>query len=224
MGSVSVSEIFSIGIGPSSSHTVGPMRAARRFLHALFEREFVEDTARIAIELYGSLAMTGKGHATDLAVMLGLEGETPEGVEPTSVLRRIEEISSSKTLRLFGKQKISFDPETDIEYHKGKRLQLHSNALRFKSFGSDGSLLHAQLYYSVGGGFIVDHEEALNGPKPSKKPSVPFPYKTAEELLAHCSRQGKAIWEIVLENEKTHRTEEETRAIIFRIWDFVLRV
>lgn len=219
MGSVSVAEIFSIGIGPSSSHTVGPMRAARRFLHELFEREFVEDTARVAIELYGSLAMTGKGHATDLAIMLGLEGETPEGVDPTSVLKRIEEIHLSKTIRLFGRQKISFNPEIDIEFHRGKRLQLHSNALRFKSFTADGALLHAQLYYSVGGGFVVDHEEALNGPKPSKKPSVPFPYKTAEELLAHCALEKKTIAQIVLENEKTHRSEEETRAVIFRIWD-----
>ncbi len=219
MSSISVLEIFSIGIGPSSSHTVGPMRAARRFLYELFEREFLEDSAKIIVELYGSLAMTGKGHATDIAILLGLEGETPEGVDPNSVASRVEAIQLHKTLRLFGREQISFDPEQHIQFLKGKRLPFHSNALKFRAFDKDGRLLHSQLYYSVGGGFVIDHEEAMNGPKPTQKTEVPFPYKTAEELLAHCNRECRPIWEIVLQNERVKHSDEEIRNGILRLWE-----
>jgi len=215
MSSISLFDLFSIGIGPSSSHTVGPMRAARRFLFQLFEREFVEDTASITIELYGSLAMTGKGHATDIAVLLGLEGEVPEGVDPNDVARRMEIISQSKQLKLFGRFPISFD----LQFLKGKRLPFHSNALRFKAFLKDRSLLHSQLYYSVGGGFVLDHEEAMGESRPNNEArTVPFPYKTAEALMDHCQRENKKIWEIVLENERSLHTDAEIRARILTVW------
>jgi L-serine dehydratase len=221
MGLVSVTEVFSIGIGPSSSHTVGPMRAARRFLHELFERELMDDAARVEVELYGSLAMTGKGHATDLAVQLGLEGETPEGVDPAAVASRIARIATSRTLRLFGRNPVQFHPDEDIVFWRGKRLPYHSNALRFNAFERGGHRIHTQLFYSIGGGFILSHDEAM---QPREKPtasstSVPFPYSTAEELLEHCRKEGKAIWEIVWENELSRKSADEVRAAIFRIWE-----
>lgn len=218
MSSISVFEIFSIGIGPSSSHTVGPMRAARRFLYELFEREFLEDVAQIVIELYGSLAMTGKGHATDIAILLGLEGERPEAVDPSSVEQRVRLISQEKKICLFGKHSIGFDPEMDIQFLKGKRLPFHSNAMRFKAFDQHKKTIHTTLYYSVGGGFVLDHSEALGSPQPKAESLVPFPFKTAEELMEHARREHKAIWEIVLENERTRRPDREIRSGILHIW------
>ena len=219
MSSISLFDVFSIGIGPSSSHTVGPMRAARRFLFDLFEREFLDDVGRITIELYGSLAMTGKGHATDIAVLLGLEGELPECINPDEVAGRIEAITKFKQLKLFSKYPIEFDPEVDLSFLKGKRLPYHSNALRFRALNKDGGILHTKLFYSVGGGFVIDHEEAMGEPKTFKTVDVPFPYKTAEELMSHCCAEGKQIWEIVLLNELAHRSEADIRAGIIKIWD-----
>ncbi len=219
MSSISVMEIFSIGIGPSSSHTVGPMRAARRFIYELFEREFLEDTAKVIVELYGSLAMTGKGHATDIAVLLGLEGETPEGVDPSSVQMRVQHIHQAKTLRLFGREEIAFNPDEHLKFLRGKRLPFHSNALKFRAFNKSGVLLHSQLYYSIGGGFIIDQEEAIGGIQKEPRAPVAFPYTTAEELLTHCKREGKPIWEIVLQNERSVRSDDEIYAGIFRIWE-----
>lgn len=218
MGSISALEAFTIGIGPSSSHTVGPMRAARRFAVEIKERELLEDVASLKVELYGSLAMTGKGHATDTAVLLGLEGETPEGVDPDSVAHRVAAIQNQKTIRLFGRHPIPFDPDTDLLFLKGKKLPFHSNALRIKGFDRHGKQLHSQVYYSVGGGFVVNHPEAMQKPAAKVEKKVPFPFKTAEDLMNHCQREKKAIWEIVFENEKAHHTESHLRAGIHRIW------
>lgn len=220
MGAISVLEIFSIGIGPSSSHTVGPMRAARRFLIELKEREFLEDVASLKVELYGSLAMTGKGHATDIAILLGLVGETPEGVHPDAVPHLVEKICNQKEISLFGRHSVPFDPEADLLFFKGKRLPYHSNAMRMKAMNRSGKVLHSQLYYSVGGGFVVDHAETKQTALPKKALiSVPYPYKTAEELMAHAAKEKKAIWEIVWENEKAMHAEEQVRAGIYRIWE-----
>ncbi len=221
MGFISVLDVFSIGVGPSSSHTVGPMRAARRFLIEVKERELFEDIEQIKIELYGSLAMTGKGHATDIALLLGLEGESPEGVDPESIAPRVEAIRSRKMLNLFGRRTISFDPEQDIHFLMGKRLPFHSNAMRMRAYDKQGRQLHSQLYYSVGGGFVIDQEEATRGaaaPIKEEHP-IPYPFQTAEELLNHCKRERKQIWEIVWENETSRRTEAQIKAGIFRIWD-----
>ncbi|MBS0625368.1 MAG: L-serine ammonia-lyase [Verrucomicrobia bacterium] len=218
MSFVGVYDVFSIGVGPSSSHTVGPMRAARRFLVELKEREFFEDIDAIKIELYGSLAMTGKGHATDVAILMGLEGETPENVDPDSILGRVAAIQSEKSISIFGKRKIDFDVERDLLFLKGKRLPFHSNAIRMRAYDKNEKRLHSQIYYSVGGGFVVDHEEAVQGASPKAETPIPYPFKTAEELLAHCSRENKAIWQIVLENEKSRRNEEQVKGIISRIW------
>ncbi len=218
MGSISTLEAFTIGIGPSSSHTVGPMRAARRFIVEVKEREFLEDVASLKIELYGSLAMTGKGHATDTAILLGLEGETPEGVDPDSVSHRVAAIQNKKEIRLFGRHPVPFDPETDLVFLKGKRLPFHSNALRIKVLNKQGKQIHSQVYYSVGGGFVVDHKEAMQKPSAKVEKKVPFPFDSAEELMNHCQKEKKAIWEIIFENEKAHHSEAHLRAGIHRIW------
>ena len=218
MGSISTLEAFTIGIGPSSSHTVGPMRAARRFVVELKEREFLEDVASLKVELYGSLAMTGKGHATDMAILLGLEGETPEGVDPDSVPHRISAIQNKKEIMLFGRHRIPFEFDTDLLFLKGKRLPFHSNAMRIKAFNDAGKEIHGQVYYSVGGGFVVDHKEAMQKPSAKVEKTVPFPFKTAEDLMRHAEREKKAIWEIVFENELAHHTEAHLKAGIHRIW------
>src|SRR5690349_14370141 len=158
---VSVFQLFSIGIGPSSSHTVGPMRAARLFAQEMKSDGHLPYVASLSIELFGSLAMTGKGHATDIAVLLGMEGETPDELDPNSVQSRIRRIETDKTLRILGQHHISFSPDKQLIFHKGKRFTFHSNAMRFKAFDVKGNLLLSDIYYSVGGGFVVPQEEAL---------------------------------------------------------------
>lgn len=195
------------------------MRAARRFVVELKEREFLEETASIKIELYGSLAMTGKGHSTDTGIQLGLEGQAPETIDPDTIPHIIAAIRKEKQLKLFGRHPISFDPDTDIIFHRGKTLPFHSNAMRMKSFNSKGKQLHSQVYYSIGGGFVLDHYEAIEGTEKKIVRPVPFPYKTAEELLSYCRKERKAIWQIVLENEKALHSKEELRSGIFRIWN-----
>ncbi len=214
---VSVFQIFSIGIGPSSSHTVGPMRAARRFLIELFEREFLEDVARVETELFGSLAMTGKGHATDLAVLLGLEGETPEGVDPAYAEARRAGLKAPGQISLMGRYPIEFDPEQDLIFCRGKRLRFHSNGIKMSAFDLKGKKIYSQIYYSVGGGFVVDQREAKQGSAQTSW-QVPFPFKTAAELLGLCNQHGLSIWELVLENEKMRASEEEIRKGILKIW------
>jgi L-serine dehydratase len=218
LGNVSVLEGFSIGIGPSSSHTVGPMRAARRFLFALKEKELIEEVTSLQIELYGSLALTGKGHATDLALLLGLEGETPDGVDPDQVPYRIQKIEREKELHLFSKYPIPFDPSKDLLFLKKKRLPFHSNALRFKAFNSKKKSLLSQVYYSIGGGFVMDHAEAMEKQPAKTVHPIPFPFKTAEELLQHCHHEKKAIWEIVYANEKALHSEEHLHQGMSKIW------
>lgn len=214
----SVLEIFSIGIGPSSSHTVGPMRAAGRFLTELKEREFLEDVVRLKIELYGSLAMTGIGHATDLAILLGLEGETPDGIDPDAVPHRIAAIQNHKILKLFGRYPIAFDPASDLLFMRGKRVRYHSNAMRIKAFDAAGKIIYTQLYYSIGGGFIIDHKEALQEKQPIAESSVPYPFQKAQELMDFCNQEKKAIWEIVLSNELAMHSEKDVRSGILNIW------
>lgn len=215
---VSLFQIFSIGIGPSSSHTVGPMRAARRFILDIEENGRLGEVANIRVELFGSLAMTGEGHATDLAVLLGLEGEAPEKVDPSSVEHRVACILNHCTINLLGKRVISFHKDTDLLFHKGRRLPFHSNAMRFKAFDQEGCELYKQIFYSVGGGFVVDHEQIFAPASVEGGPTIPYPFATCEELLAHCKREGKSIPEIMMENEKSWRSEQEIEEGILTIW------
>jgi len=214
---ISLFQIFSIGIGPSSSHTVGPMRAAMQFISDIEKNERLNEVANIRIELFGSLAMTGEGHGTDIAVLLGLEGETPDQVDPTSVDPRVQHILNQCTINLLSKRTISFHKETDLLFHKGRRLPYHSNAMRFKAFDQTGAELYKQIFYSVGGGFILDHEQ-IYAPVNDEQIQIPYPFSTCEELRAHCKTTGKTIPEIMLINEKTYRSEEEIRSTILEIW------
>jgi L-serine dehydratase len=217
---VSVFELFSIGIGPSSSHTVGPMRAARLFAQDLRSKGHLPHVASLIIELFGSLAMTGKGHATDIAVFLGIEGETPEGVDPNSVQAQIQRIEDDQTLRILGHHQIPFNSAEHLIFHKGKRFTFHSNAMRFKAFDAKGVLLLSDIYYSVGGGFVVPQEEVLESAYTSSfEDTVPFPFQTCEDLLHHCRENNMTIAQIMMENEKTWRSEKQIREGILKIWD-----
>lgn len=220
---VSVFQMFSIGIGPSSSHTVGPMRAARKFVSKLKEDGLLGATASLTVELFGSLAMTGHGHATDIALLLGLEGSAPEEVDPNAVESRIANIRDTGFLHLLGKHKIAFSEEKHMLFLKGKRLPYHSNAMRFRAKDSRGKEIASSVCYSVGGGFVVDHEDinqkhTESGQKPQAS-IVPYPFTTSKQLLAHCVREGKEIWEIVMDNERTWRRDEEIKRGILRIWN-----
>jgi L-serine dehydratase len=218
---VSVFQLFSIGVGPSSSHTVGPMRAARLFAAEIPD---LEELGSITVELFGSLAMTGKGHATDMAILLGLEGNTPDAIDPNAISGILSRIEKSGFLRVLGKTRIPFKMHTHLLFHKGKRLPFHSNAMRCTAKDFSGNELLSKTFYSVGGGFIVTHEEAFQSEsEPAEsltqdQVSIPFPFKTAEELLTHCKQSQKKIYEVVLENEKCFRTEEEIFEGILKIW------
>lgn len=216
---VSVLELFSIGIGPSSSHTVGPMRAAFSFTEDLKNLEILDDVKRIKAELFGSLAMTGVGHATDLAICLGLSGFKPEDCDSEQVPSIIQIIKHTLKIKLLGKKLVDFDFDADIIFHRGKRLPYHSNAMKFSAYNSDNQLLHESTIYSTGGGFIKNHRDIHATEESGISKPVPYPYQTAQQLLDHCERTGLKIHELVLENEKAMRPEKDVIDGILRIWN-----
>lgn len=215
---VSVFQLFSIGIGPSSSHTVGPIRAACQFMEELEDGAGLDRVAGVQVDLYGSLAMTGIGHGTDIALMLGLEGNRPEELDPDHLQERLSEIRDSGKIRILGKKEISFDEESDIIFHKGRRLPYHSNAMRFRVTDQNGKEIASDIYYSVGGGFIVKQSEIFEPQTFAFDRNVPYPFQTFEELQRHCVREGMRIDEIVMANEKSYRSEEEIKQGVFEIW------
>lgn len=217
---VSVFNLFSVGIGPSSSHTVGPMRAARQFNLMLLQLNLLNQTHRIVVDLYGSLALTGKGHATDLAIMLGLEGATPEGVDPNKVQERITQIRQEEKFQISDRQAIPFHEATDLLFHRDKQLPFHPNGMRFTAYDSHNYILLQKIYYSVGGGFIIEHEAAMKDDKViQSQHRVPFPFKTAEELLVLCRQNNMTIAELMMANEKSWRTKEEVKKGLLHIWE-----
>jgi L-serine dehydratase len=216
---ISVFEIFTIGIGPSSSHTIGPMRAASWFVEELSGGRELVEVARVKVDLYGSLGATGKGHGSDKAVLLGLEGATVETVDVDTVDERIERVRETKRLSLKGRQEIKFDESRDLVMHRRKTLSHHSNGMRFTAFSADGSELLNRVYYSVGGGFVLD-EEALSANRIVEDTTVlPYPFDSGEELLALCKSNNMSISDVMLENEKCWRTEEEIRSGLLHIWE-----
>lgn len=221
--SISVFDLFTIGIGPSSSHTVGPMRAARRFVASLGEEGRLEDVARVTVELFGSLAATGKGHGTDRAVLLGLEGETPEAIDPDRMGPRVDAIRESGELSLLSRRPLPFHEKDDLLWNRKELLPLHSNGMRFTAFDTQGAKLVHRIYYSVGGGFVV--HEGAHGEDRLVEDSTPvaYPFKSGDDLLRLSEVHGKAIWELVLANERSRRPDEETRAGLLRIWDAMQR-
>lgn len=220
---VSLFQLFSIGIGPSSSHTVGPMRAAKQFILKLKEENLLERLDTLTVELYGSLAMTGMGHHTDKAILLGLEGQTPDGIDPDEVEDRVDRVHAEKNLVIPGVGPIYFSPEHDLIFHKGKRLPFHSNAMRFKAFNESGDELVTQIYYSVGGGFVVLHEQTARSTAHETIDVMPYPFISCQELFDHCRENDLMIYDVVMENEKAFRSEEEVRRGVMRIWKVMQR-
>jgi L-serine dehydratase len=216
---VSVFDLFKIGIGPSSSHTVGPMRAAARFCQRwLDEPGILDRVVRVRCELFGSLALTGRGHGTDKAILCGFEGEWPDKIDPESIPPRLKRIRGDKKIRLLGKREIVFDEKTDLVFNKRQKLPYHSNGMRFSAYGEGDELLATRDYYSVGGGFVVNQDEAAEDRIVADTTSLPFPFHSGDELLKFCEQSGKTIAQIMLDNEKVWRSEADIRAGLLTIW------
>jgi len=220
---ISVFDLFTIGIGPSSSHTVGPMRAARRFASALEDGGHLERTARVRVELFGSLALTGRGHGTDRAVLMGLEGDSPEGIDPDSVEPRVTAIRAEHRLALLGKQPVAFREKDDLIFNRRDLLPTHSNGMRFTAWDSSGGEIESRIYYSVGGGFVVNEGATGEDRVMADTTEVAYPFHSAEDLLRMGAEHGLAFWELMLENEKAWRSEAEIRAGLLRIWEAMQR-
>ena len=226
---ISVFDLFSIGIGPSSSHTVGPMRAARTFVLGLEADGLLERVVRVRVELFGSLGATGRGHGSDRAIVLGLEGETPEDVDTTTVRERVAEVRRAETVRLLGRHPVQLTA-ADLVLHRRATLPFHPNGMRFTAFAaadpgdqteaglSGEAPLRERTYYSVGGGFVVD-EDATGADRIKADDTVlPYPFTTAAQLCAHAEANGLSISDVMLANECVWRPESEVRASLLHIW------
>ncbi|QDP72436.1 L-serine ammonia-lyase [Legionella israelensis] len=211
---ISVFDLFSIGIGPSSSHTVGPMYAANEFIQLLREKQLFNDVQRVKCELYGSLALTGKGHGTDKAIINGLESKTPETVDPETIVPRMENIIKTQVLKLGDEREIPFHEKEDLLLLQKEVLPKHTNGMRFNAYDGNGQKLISQVYYSVGGGFITTEEE-YDKPR-EENASPPYPFSTAKELLRLCKENQLTIAELMFANEHTWR---DTQAIQSGILD-----
>ena len=219
--SLSVFDLMRVGIGPSSSHTVGPMRAAVTFVKQLQKQGILSQVVRVEGELYGSLGATGKGHASDIAVVLGLLGEAPETIEPRTVQPVLDKVAADGQLPLGGSDHIiEFDQRRDVILNLQESLPYHPNGMTMRAFAADGGLLCALTYYSVGGGFVVDEASAMADEltMDDDAPLVPYPFTTGMELLAHCDATGMSISQIMMANEKTWRTEQEVRTELLHMW------
>ncbi|MFE8971272.1 L-serine ammonia-lyase [Streptomyces albogriseolus] len=215
---ISVFDLFSIGIGPSSSHTVGPMRAARMFARRLRNEDLLDSVASVRAELYGSLGATGHGHGTPKAVLLGLEGDSPRTVDVESADERVEKIKDGGRLRLLGEHEIGFSFDDDLVLHRRKALPYHANGMTLWAYDSSGAELLAKTYYSVGGGFVVD-EDAVGADRIVLDDTVlKYPFRTGDELLRLTKETGLSISALMLENERAWRTEEEIREGLLEIW------
>jgi len=213
---ISVFDLFKVGIGPSSSHTVGPMRAAATFAQALTDQQLLEHTQRVEVRLYGSLSATGVGHATDRACVMGLMGEWPDRVDPTSIGPRIQQLRESGRLLLGGTQEISFNWQHDLLLLE-ESLPYHPNAMSLHAYGANG-LLSEQTYYSVGGGFIIEAAEAESGIAPTSDVELPYDFSSAVELLALCNTHGLRVSELMMANERAWRSDAEIRSGLLHIW------
>ncbi len=213
--SISVFDIFKIGVGPSSSHTLGPWRAAQQFLSLIEEKGLLHQVSAVRVLLYGSLAKTGVGHGTDIAVQMGLSGNDPVTCDVNLIHSRIDDIKRMKKILLHGKHEVQFDPQEDIEFFISESLPFHPNALTFLVNLQNGNNI-SETYYSVGGGFVVQekHEKDTGG----SIDQLPFPINTAEDILHWCRKTGLNICDVVLENENTWRSEAETKKGLLNIW------
>ncbi|MEH6443085.1 MAG: L-serine ammonia-lyase [Oceanospirillaceae bacterium] len=217
---ISIFDLFKIGIGPSSSHTVGPMIGAKNFITALHARNELQKTTNLRIELFGSLGATGKGHGTGPAVILGLEGNAPSTIDPNYMPIRLREIEESGLLQLSEQCTIRFDQQTDL-HHIFQALPEHPNGMRISARDAQGIILYAQEYFSVGGGFILDKDEfhnAENTTTTDETAKVPYPFNTMAQLLDICKDHNMSIHQVMMANECHYRPASETRAGILKIW------
>jgi L-serine dehydratase len=215
---VSAFDLFKIGLGPSSSHTVGPMRAARRFAQDLAADGKLDSTAHVAVDLYGSLALTGRGHGTDRAILLGLSGETPEHIDPDQVEPKVRRIRDEHTLALDGRHPIPFREQEHLHFRIDKTLAFHSNGMRFTAYDDAGAVVSRKVFFSVGGGFVVDEAEAQRLGEAAEGPRVPYPFASAAELLAHGNASKKRIPEMMRVNELALRSPDEVRSGLLERW------
>lgn len=221
--SISVFDLFKIGIGPSSSHTVGPMRAALCFSQALQETGNLSSCARVCAELYGSLGATGAGHGSPKAVILGLVGESPESVVVDTIAGRVQAVREQGTINLLGQREIAFSCRDDLVMHREQALPYHANGMRFSAYSESGQLLQSAVFYSVGGGFIVDESVAERDVLLEDPTALTYPFTTGEELLARCEASGLSISALMLENEKAWRSEAHIRAGLLELWQVMSR-
>ncbi|ORY97966.1 L-serine ammonia-lyase [Syncephalastrum racemosum] len=236
---VSTFDLFSIGVGPSSSHTVGPMRAAKIFINDLKEHKVLERVHTLRVDMFGSLALTGAGHGTPDAILMGIEGETPDEVETSTIPARVKDIHTNKSINLDGTHRIRFDPEKHLIFNYFKTLPQHPNGLRFCVYDKDANLIATNEYFSIGGGFVVnentqlDHGENVYYKEETKEKKdtvvaerrqqdvavVSLPFRNAEELLQVCRRENMTIAQVVFENELKWSTPDEIRNKLLRIWN-----
>ncbi len=217
--SVSCFDLFKIGIGPSSSHTVGPMRAAARFVERwIVENGDLERTARVRAEVFGSLAMTGRGHGTDMAVMMGLEGQWPDRIDPDIIPASMARIRGDKRIRLHGVHEIGFDEKHDMIMNKRQKLPFHTNGMRFTAYDAAGEVIATRDYYSVGGGFVVNQDEAAEDRIVADTSVVPYPFASGDELLMRARDTGLSFAQMIYANEQVWRSAAEIDAGLDELW------
>ena len=219
---ISVFDLFKVGIGPSSSHTVGPMRAARLFTHRLLHDGLLARTARVQVGLYGSLGATGKGHGSDTAVLLGLSGHEPDTVDVDAVPALLAAIRGHGRLHLHGQHEVAFDERTDLCFHKRESLPFHANGMQMLALDAQGHTLSSRIYYSVGGGFVVSDEVAADGSRQRvvapDATVLPLPFTTGAQLLELCRTQGLSVAQVMRRNEGHWRGDADIDAGLLHIW------
>ena len=216
---VSTFDLYKIGIGPSSSHAVGPMRAAARFVDRwLVETGRIGDVARVRAEVFGSLALTGRGHGTDKAVMMGLEGHMPNLIDPDIIPAALERIRGEKRIRLAGNHEIAFVEKRDLLMNKRQKLPYHTNGMRFAAYDAEGNEIASRDYYSVGGGFVVNQDDAAEDRIVADTTAVPHPFSSGDELLARARETGLSFAQMMFENEQCWRSADEIRDGLRELW------
>ena len=216
---ISVFDLFTIGIGPSSSHTVGPMRAAATFASRLAGESLIDSVDRIVVQLYGSLGATGRGHGSDKAVVLGLAGEAPETVDVDNIPDFMQHLDAEKTLHLLGKKAIRFTLQDDLLFEKRESLPGHPNGMRFTAFDGSGAELFQRIYYSVGGGFVVNEKSTDDPVIAESSVDLPYPFENGDQLLALCESNDMHVSDLMLRNERVWRSEDDIRGRLLDIWN-----
>tara|TARA_B100001971_G_scaffold214585_1_gene252930 strand:+ start:131722 stop:133110 length:1389 start_codon:yes stop_codon:yes gene_type:complete len=222
--SLSIFDVFSVGIGPSSSHTVGPMKAAHTFLSELIKKRKFKSIKTIKCDFYGSLALTGKGHGSDKAIILGLLGYKPETIDSDLISTYLDEVKNKKQLDIkIGRNKhlVKFDIRKDIKFHRRVNLPFHPNGMAFAAFDKDGNELFRCVYYSIGGGFVLTEDEAKTNEFPEDTVKLKYPFSSGDELLAQCKKHKLSIAELMIENEKSWHSEKIVKKKTLEIWQYM---